>query len=157
MRKLTKRFITSSLDNLNLSMPIRYERYYISDTLRIQKKGNTYEKEILNENNTVTRKENISESEFLSLKENAYSKIIRDSYLYLDDKRISIKKYLGDYQGLYRVEVTFTNKKEENSYQKETWMGQEITKSPLAFDKELSKLTKDEFKKELQKYLEKSS
>lgn|SRR5699024_4455826 len=154
MRKLTKRFITSSLDNLNLSMPIRYERYYISDTLRIQKKGNTYEKEILNENNTVTRKENISESEFLSLKENAYSKIIRDSYLYLDDKRVSIKKYLGDYQGLYRVEVTFTNKKEENSYQKETWMGQEITKSPLAFDKDLSKLSKEEFKKELKKYLE---
>lgn len=154
MRKLTKRFITSSLDNLNLSMPIRYERYYISDTLRIQKKGNTYEKEMLNENNTVTRKENISESEFLSLKENAYSKIIRDSYLYLDDKRVSIKKYLGDYQGLYRVEVTFTNKKEENSYQKETWMGQEITKSPLAFDKDLSKLSKEEFKKELKKYLE---
>lgn len=94
MRKLTKRFITSSLDNLNLSMPIRYERYYISDTLRIQKKGNTYEKEILNENNTVILKENISESEFLSLKENAYSKIIRDSYLYLDDKRISIKNIL---------------------------------------------------------------
>lgn len=154
MRKLTKRFITSSLDNLNLSMPIRYERYYISDTLRIQKKGNTYEKEILNENNTVILKENISEREFLSLKENAYSKIIRDSYLYLDDKRISIKKYFGDYQGLYRVEVTFTNKKEENSYQKETWMGQEITKSPLAFDKDLSKLSKEEFKKELKKYLE---
>ena len=154
MRKLTKRFITSSLDNLNLSIPIRYERYYISDTLRIQKKGNTYEKEILNENNTVTRKENISESEFLSLKENAYSKIIRDSYLYLDDKRVSIKKYLGDYQGLYRVEVTFKNEKEEVSYQKEPWMGQEITKSPLAFDKDLSKLSKEEFKKELKKYLE---
>lgn len=154
MRKLTKRFITSSLDNLNLSMPIRYERYYISDTLRIQKKGNTYEKEILNENNTVTRKENISESKFLSLKENAYSKIIRDSYLYLDDKRVSIKKYLGDYQGLYRVEVTFKNEKEEVSYQKEPWMEKEITKSPLAFDKDLSKLSKEEFKKELQKHLE---
>lgn len=154
MRKLTKRFITSSLDNLNLSMPIRYERYYISDTLRIQKKGNTYEKEILNENNTVILKENISESEFLSLKEKAYSKIIRDSYLYLDDKRISIKKYFGDYQGLYHVEVTFTNMKEENLYQKETWMGQEITKSPLAFDKDLSKLSKEKFKKELKKYLE---
>lgn len=154
MRKLTKRFITFSLDNLNLSMPIRYERYYISDTLRIQKKGNTYEKEILNEDNTVTLKENISESEFLSLKENAYSKIIRDSYLYLDDKRISIKKYFGDYQGLYRVEVTFKNEKEEASYQKETWMKKEITKSPLAFDKDLSKLSKEEFKKELKKYLE---
>ena len=154
MRKLTKRYIISSLDNLNLSSPIRYERYYINDNLRVQKKGNTFQKEILNINNTIIEKENISESEFLSLKENAYAKIIRDSYLYLDDKRISIKKYFGDYQGLYRVEVTFTNKKEENSYQKETWMGQEITKSPLAFDKDLSKLSKEEFKKELKKYLE---
>lgn len=55
---------------------------------------------------------------------------------------------------MYRVEVTFTNKKEENSYQKETWMGQEITKSPLAFDKDLSKLSKEKFKKELKKYIE---
>lgn len=154
MRKLTKRYIIKSLDNLNLSMPIRYERYYINDTLRIQKKSNTYEKEILNENNTVIKKEYISESEFLSLKENACSKIIRDSYLYLDDKRVSIKKYLGDYQGLYRVEVTFENETEETSYQKEPWMKKEITKSPLAFDKDLSKLSKEEFKKELKKYLE---
>ncbi len=153
MRKLTKRYIISSLDNLNLSPPIRYERYYINDNLRVQKKGNTFQKEILNINNTIIEKENISESEFLSLKENAYAKIIRDSYLYLDDKRISIKKYLEDYRGLYRVEVTFTNKEEENSYQKETWMGQEITNSPLAFDKDLSKLTKESFHKELKKYL----
>ena len=64
MRKLTKRFITSSLDNLNLSMPIRYERYYISDTLRIQKKGNTYEKEILNEINENFPEFNIEEFEY---------------------------------------------------------------------------------------------
>ena len=153
MRKLTKRYIISSFNNLNLSPPIRYERYYINDNLRVQKKGNTFQKEILNINNTIIEKENISESEFLSLKENAYANIIRDSYLYLDDKRISIKKYLEDYQGLYCVEVTFTNKEEENSYQKETWMGNEITNSPLAFDKDLSKLTKESFHKELEKYL----
>lgn len=152
MRKLTKRYIITSLENLNLSIPIRYERYYINDTLRTQKKGNTYEKEIINENNTIIKKENISESEFQSLKENAYSKIIRDSYLYLDDDRVSIKKYLVDYQGLYRVEVTFKTKEEENKYQKENWMGKEITNSPLAFDKDLSKLSKEEFKKELEKY-----
>ena len=42
MRKLTRRFIISSLGNLNLSRPIRYERYYINNNLRIQikKKGN---------------------------------------------------------------------------------------------------------------------
>ena len=31
-------------------------------------------------------------------------------------------------------------------------MGKEITTSPLAFDKDLSKLSKEEFKKELEKY-----
>ena len=56
MRKLTKRYIITSLENLNLSIPIRYERYYINDTLRTQKKGNTYEKEITNENNTISKK-----------------------------------------------------------------------------------------------------
>ena len=48
--------------------------------------------------------------------------------------------------------MTFKTKDEENKYQKEIWMGKEITKSPLAFDKDLSKLSKEEFQKELEKY-----
>ena len=75
--------------------------------------------------------------------------------MFLDDKRISIKKYLGKYLGLYRVEVTFNSIKEENEYKKEIWMGEEITKSPLAFDIYLSKMSKEEFNKELKKYLNK--
>ena len=46
IRNLTKRYIIKSLDGLNLSNPIKYERYYINDNLRIQKKNNKYEKEI---------------------------------------------------------------------------------------------------------------
>lgn len=153
MRKLTKRFITNSLDNLNLSNPIRYERYYINDKLRVQRKADKFQKEILDENNNIIEKTNISEDEFLILKEKAYSEIIRDSYLLLDDSRISIKKYLGKHTGLYRVEVTFTSKKEENEYIKESWMGPEITDSPLAFDKYLSKLSDTEFSEELKRYL----
>ena len=148
MRKLTKRFIIASLEDLNLSNPIRYERYYINDQLRVQKKGEKYQKEILDDENNIVEKNNISEIEFLNLKE-----IIRDSYLFLEDSRISIKKYLGKYLGLYRVEVTFSSQKEENSFIKEKWMGKEITNSPLAFDKYLSKLSEDEFRKELKKYL----
>lgn len=152
MRKLTKRYLATSLENINVSPAIRYERYYINDNLRIQKKGNKYQKEALDNNNNIIEKTTISKSEFQSLKEKSYSKIIRESYLYLDDNRVSIKKYLEDYQGLYRVEVTFKTKEEENKYQKEIWMGKEITNSPLAFDKDLSKLSKEEFKKELEKY-----
>lgn len=153
MRRLTKRYIIDSLDNLNLSKPIRYERYYINDDLRVQRKGNKYQKEILDNYNNVIEKIDISEVEFLELKESSYSEIIRDSYLFLEDSRISIKKYLGKYVGLYRLEITFNSTKEEKEYVKESWMGKEITHSPLAFDKDLSKLSDNEFKRELKKYL----
>ena len=117
-KRLTRRFIIKSLDKLNLSSPIRYERYYINNTLRIQKKNDKYEKEILDENNMVLTKETINKNEFETLKHNSYKEIIRDSYLYLDDDRISIKKYYGIYEGLLRVEVEFKTEEEMNSYKK---------------------------------------
>lgn len=151
--RLTRRFIIQSLDNVNINSPIRYERYYINDNLRIQSKNNMLEKEILNKDNIIISKINITEEEFNKLKKEAYSKIIRDSYLYLDDDRISIKKYLDKYEGLIRVEVKFNSLDEMNSYKIESWMEAEITNSPLAFDKYLSKLSEQEFLLELNKYL----
>ncbi len=153
MRKLTKRYIISSLNGLNLSEPIKYERYYINDTLRIQNKNTVYQKEILDEDNNIIKKFEISEVEFLKIKENANARIIRNSYLFLDDERISIKEYLEKYSGLIRVEISFDSEKEEKMYRKEKWMGNEITNSPLAFDKYLCKLSEKEFKEELNKYL----
>ena len=151
--RLTRRFIVSSLDNIPLSNPIRYERYYINEKIRIQKKDNYYEKEILDDKNTVIEKCVIMVEEFLKLKSIAYSKIVRDSYLYLKDHNISIKKYYDDYEGLNRVEVKFLSKEEMDTYSKEKWMGAEITYSMLAFDKDLSKLNREEFLEELKKYL----
>lgn len=153
--RLTRRFIIQSLDKVNISSPIRYERYYINDNLRIQRKNNVLEKEILDKDNIVISKTNISKEEFNKLKKEAYSKIIRDSYLYLDDDRISIKKYLDKYDGLIRVEVKFNSIDEMNNYKIESWMEAEITNSPLAFDKYLSKLSKQEFLFELNKYIRK--
>jgi len=153
--RLTRRFIIQSLDGVNVNNPIRYERYYINDNLRIQSKRNVFEKEILDKDNVVIEKTNISEEEFNKLKKLAYSKIIRDSYLYLDDDRISIKKYLDKYEGLIRVEAKFNSIDEMNSYNMESWMKEEITNSPLAFDKYLSKLTEQEFLLKLNKYIRK--
>lgn len=153
MGRLTKRYIVHSLDNLNLSKPIRYERYYINDNLRIQKREDIYQKEILDNDNVLVEKENITEEEFLNLKKEAYQEIIRNSYLYLEDERISIKEYLGKHKGLFRVEVKFDTKEEMDSYKEESWMEEEITLSPLAFDKDLSKLSRDEFLEELNKFL----
>lgn len=151
--RLTRRYIVKSLDNISLSNPMRYERYYINDKLRIQKKDDYYEKEILNEQNVLLEKSIITEEEFFKLKSTAYSKIVRDSYLYLQNHNISIKKYYDDYEGLNRVEVKFSSKEEMESYIKENWMGEEITYSQLAFDKDLSKLNRDEFLEEIKKYL----
>lgn len=145
IRRLTKRYIVSELDGLNLSSPLRYERYYINNNLRIQKKNEVLEKEELDDNNEVILKVEISLEEFNSLKDKAYKKIIRDSYLYLDDDAISIKSYYDDYEGLNRVEVKFSSEDEMNSFIPYSWMEEEITNTPLAFDKDLSKLSKEEF------------
>ena len=110
--RLTRRFIVKDITQLPLSTPIRYERYYIHDRLRIQKKGNIKEKEILNEENVIIKKETITDEEFQTLQASAYAKIIRDSYLLLTDKNISIKQYLDKYEGLNRVEVSFQTEKE---------------------------------------------
>lgn len=150
--RLTKRFVVSSLDNIPLSIPIRYERYYINDNLRIQKKQDNLEKEILDNDNNIIEKKNILEEEFNTLKNESYSKIIRDSYLYLNDERVSIKRYFDNYEGLIRVEIKFNTIEEMKSYIKESWMGKEITNTPLAFDKYLSKLSREEFLIELERY-----
>ena len=147
--RLTRRFIVKNIKDLNISSPIRYERYYINDNLRIQRKDGNYEKEILDSKNNIIEKLKIDIDEFSKLKENAYSKIVRDSYLFLDDNRVSIKKYYDTYEGLIRVEVQFQTLDEMNSYLKEWWMEEEITNSPLAFDKYLSKLNREEFLHEL--------
>ena len=66
------------------------------------------EKEILRDN-IVLEKIVIDEKEFDDLKLQSNKMIIRDSYLYLLDSRVSIKKYYGDYEELIRVEVKFAN------------------------------------------------
>ena len=150
-KRLTRRFIINNIEKLELSNPIRYERYYINESIRIQRKNDIYEKETLS-NNIVIKKEKIDINEFNNLKKQAISKIIRDSYLYLKDDRVSIKKYYDIYEGLIRVEVKFKDEIEMNQYKKEEWMGEEITDSLLAFDKDVSKLNKDEFLKEINTY-----
>lgn len=68
-------------------------------------------------------------------------------------KHIETFMEMTKYEGLNRVEVSFQTEEEMRDYHKKAWMGKEITSSPLAFDKDLSKLTQEEFLTELEKYL----
>ena len=152
MIRMSKRFFIADIDKLDLSSPIRYERYYIDDNTRIQLKGTIYELEKLDDNNVRTSKSNISVDAFEELKRKSIKAIIRDSYLVNGYNGFSIKKYYCDYHGLNRLEIEFENAIEMETFIPEEWMGVEITNSPLAFDKFLSKLTKEEFLKEIAKY-----
>ena len=68
MERLTRRFIVKNIKGIDLSLPIRYERYYVDDYLRVQKKAEKYQKEILDENNYIISKTEISEKEFNLIK-----------------------------------------------------------------------------------------
>lgn len=113
MRALAKRYTAESIDGLALSKPIRYERYYINDNLRVQKKGHKFQREILDDQNNISEKTEMTKDEFSDMKEKAYAEIVRDSYVYLNDNRTSIKEYHGKHKGLLRVEVLFNSIDEE--------------------------------------------
>lgn len=153
MKRLTKRYLVEKLPKENISEPWIYERYYLNDNLRIQSKNNIYEKEIiLSDQKSII--ERITKEEFIILQNKSSKKIIRKSYLYLKDKRISIKEYEQDYAPFIRAEVSFSKKEEMNTYRKEVWMTKEITNTPLAFDSTLYKLSKKEFTNILNKLQE---
>lgn len=149
--RLTRRFLVKTLEGIEVNQPIRYERYYINDNLRVQKKGDIFEKENLDNDNNIVSKIKIGKEEFDKLKNESKYEIIRDSYLYLKDRKVSIKKYLFKYEGLIRAEVEFDSEKEKESYIKEEWMGKEITNTNLGFDKFLHKLSKEDFDEELKR------
>ena len=151
MQRLTKRFIVKNIDSLNLSNPIIYERFYLPDQTVIQRKQDAYTKGTLTSVGIINQTL-ISQTEFEKLKQSANNSITRKSYLYLDDNRVSIKEYQGNLEGFIRAEVEFKTKSEMEDYRKESWMEQDITAAPLAFDSLLSMLNKDELSKILKEY-----
>lgn len=120
MQRFTKRFIVKDIDGLNLSQPILYERYYLPNHIVVQRKQNSFTKGVLTGNNIVNKMV-IPQMEFEVLRKLANNEIIRKSFLYMDDDRVSIKEYEGILRGFIRAEVEFKTKKEMESYQKELY------------------------------------
>lgn len=154
--EIERKFLIKKLPDISGITPIRYERYFLKNEdgieERVQKKGNKYEyesKRLISELERTRDKKEISEEEFEKLKLKGGEAIIRDGYA-LDD-RVSIKIYHGRFAGLKRAEIEFGTVEEAKEYQPESWMGKEITATPLAKDSTLLRLSPAEFQSILEK------
>ena len=151
--EIERKFLVKNMPDLSGIIPVRYERYYLKRDggveERIQKKNDKYEYEFKKEVSGLERtvdKKSITESEFNDLKNKAEGNLIRDSYQVSLRPNISIKIYHGRFDGLIRAEVEFDSLDSAKDYIPETWMGEEITDSPLGRDSRLLGLSEQEFK-----------
>ncbi len=157
--EIERKFLLSTLPDVNGIAPIEYERYFLERgngvETRVQKKGNkyTYEKKIEKEGIGRERAEEreISEEEFNTLKKTASKAILRTRYD--TSPLIAIQVYHGDYEGLIRYEVEFNTVEEAQAFVPEPWLGKEITNSPLGRDGKFLDLSREEFLLELKKFI----
>ncbi len=154
--EIERKFLVSSMPDLNGKVPVSYERYFLANTdgseERVQKKGEAYEWEKKVAVSVLASKKEkriISKEEFEAYKTKAVGGIERESYLLSPSPEITLKVYHGSLEGLVRAEVEFENETDALNYQPADWMGEEITNSPLGRDSKLIQLTKQEFQRML--------
>lgn len=143
--EIERKFLVSTMPDLSDITPVRYERYYLivknGIEERIQKIDDhyTYEKKTaIDEYTRSTDKRDISKGEYENLKHSSSKAIVRDSYKI--SPNLSIKIYQGDYKGLIRAEVEFLSVEDAKNFQPKSWMGDEITNTPLGKDSNLLQL-----------------
>lgn len=150
--EIERKFLVKEMPDLSGIKPVHFERYYlnISDGIeeRIQRTNDTYsyEKKVtIDSLSRSTEKREITKEEFERIKVESTHAIIRDSYPL--SSNVSIKIYHGEYEGLVRAEVEFSSKAEADNYTPESWMGNEISNSPLGRDSRLLQLDGATFSK----------
>jgi adenylate cyclase len=148
--ELKRKFLVKALPDLANIIPISYERFFLykgeNSEIRIQSKNNEYSFERKTKIDNIsheTKKIEITENEFLTLKMISNKSLIRDSFDL--GEGISIKIYHGKFEGLRRAEVEFPTKIEATTFKPFDWMGKEITNTKLGKDSELINLTDVEF------------
>ncbi len=151
--EIERKFLIKKMPDLSNFKSIKYERYYIFKTdkieLRVQSKEGKFElerKEIVSKLKSIKTKLEISKEEFEKLKSLSSQVILRESYILSVNPEISIKRYQGKHEGLKKIEVEFKSEEEANLFQPEFWYGKEITNSIVSRDSKLLDLTDKEFK-----------
>ncbi|MDO8537336.1 MAG: hypothetical protein Q7S21_00465 [archaeon] len=151
--EIERKFLPKRLPNLSNTERTKYERYYlfINDKIeiRIQKKAKSFELEYKVLKSNLSRENlqvKLTKKEFDKLKKDCKEKIIRESFKISRKPNITIKKYLGGFKGLYRIEVEFKSEKEAKKFKPLNWFGKEITNTSLGKDSKLIRLSDSQFK-----------
>lgn len=155
--EIERKFLVQNMPNIKGVVPTLQERYFLQrgDLVeeRIQKNGTIfeYEKKVaLSPREWRRNKKQLTEEEFKELSRKASKVLKRESYsLSKKNPRVSIKVYLGEYKGFIFAEVEFDSLKECETFTPLTWMGSEITNSPLGRDAWLLDYDREHFLKKL--------
>jgi adenylate cyclase len=153
MHEIERKFFMQEMPDISGIQPVRYERYILEQgggiEIRISKIDDTYtyEKKVAISNlERMSESRKITKKEFDELKQNVSEVIIRDKYTVSENPKIAVQIYHGKFEGLVRVEVEFTSRKEAIDFNPLSWMGKEITGLPIARDGELIHLSTATFK-----------
>jgi len=149
--EIERKFLVQKIPDLREFKSLNYERYFLFKNefveIRIQKRGDIYEFERKENQNNLSAKKikfEISEDEFLKLKENSINSIRRKSYIISRNPNITIKVYDEKYCDLIRIEVEFDSELDAKKIVPLEWFGKEITNSNLGRDSKLIDLSKQE-------------
>jgi CYTH domain-containing protein len=152
--EIDRKFLIEEMPRLTGRRPVLHERYFLQygDLVeeRIQKVGDTFEYEIktaISPQERTREKKIITKKIFNTLKKKASKVILRESYLLSKKPRISINRYLGEYKGFSFAEVEFDTREDSEIFEPLSWMGTEITNSPLGRDSWLLGLDREHFLK----------
>lgn len=153
MQTITRKFLAKQPPNLTGVTLQREHRFYLyrksGVVVRVQSCGETFELEKkVNKTMHVRESEKIilTKDEFETIQKFIKEEIQRDSYIISERPKILIRTYHGVFEGLVRVEVSFSSAEEAQRYTPLDWMGKEISDTPLAFDETLLNLTSQEFR-----------
>lgn len=153
--EIERKFLVKKMPLLFFIKKTSQERYFIQygDLVEegYKRTGSKYEYEIktfVSPEERTREKRDVTKEEFEAQKENG-SKIIERDCFYLTKKSpiISIKKYKGLYNGLNLAEVEFDSTEERENFVPPSWMGVEVTDTPLGKDSTLISLDEDHFLK----------
>lgn len=156
----TRKFILKELPPFTKSSSSLDSRFYlysqVGTVIRVQSKNGAYEIERkidLDGIKKISQRIAISDAEFLELGKLCPLTIVRETITYTDLPNYKFRVYKERFEGLLRAEVSFSSLEDLQNYVPASWLGSDISLSPLAKDESLLNLTDSEFKKNLSTYL----